>query len=144
MDLDKDKENTKDYEVSFLIREENDLEAVSGLLGQHQAQIKFESPLKVVNLGYDIKGSPKAKFGFFHFSACAEEMEKLRSDLEAETRVLRFIIVTPPFAKEGGLSEPPVPKNEKQDSDKTVKDSSGTSSHLTNEALEKKIEEILK
>lgn len=130
----------KEYELSAISKDEAGFSAASTLIKQHQFEILFESSIKKISLAYEIEKESEAFFGYFHISGNPENIKALNHDLKTSKKVLRFLILTPPFVKSKAIpTSPTKPKNrvasksEKVSPDKT----------LTNEALEKKIEEIL-
>ena len=133
----------KNYEISFLSKTEEGLALVSKLLKQHQFEITLEGPVKKIALAYKIKKETQCFFGFFHVSGSPESLPALDHDLSINPEILRFIFITPPFAKtkepapaKRQLSRPAPAKIEPE-----IKSSSPAP--LSNEALERKIEEIL-
>src|SRR3989344_3364610 len=130
----------KDYEISFLVKEEKDAEGVAHLLGKTGGEVTLRGPVEKITLSYPIKKEMSAYFGFFHFSFPAARMAEFRKNLQTEQAVLRFLIVSPPFVKAAprGISRqrmapPPAP----------VARQPIVPAPLSNEALERKIEEIL-
>ena len=133
-------EEQKEYEIGFLLR--ND-EALAGLLSavkSHGAEITLEPSIRKIALAYDVEKESQAFFGFLHSKIMPSKISSINHDLETNLGVLRFLILTEPFTK--GRAPSPrktsfaaptlkVPILEK------------SSLPLSNEALEKKIEEIL-
>ena len=138
-----DSGDKKEYEIAFLTKDETGAENVGSFLKQHEAEIIRESAAKKINLAYKIKKEPSAYFGCFHFAVYPEKLKTIDHDLKINPAVLRFLITTPPFIKQkpavlpktrgriapvrspaDSFPKPPLP--------------------LSNEALEKKIEEILR
>src|SRR3989344_152926 len=89
----------KEYEISFLGEEESGKDGVLGLVRRGGGEILLGGPLENIALAYDIEKHASAHFGFFHFRLAAEKLPALQHDLGTESAVLRFLIVTPPFAK---------------------------------------------
>ncbi|MBI2033914.1 MAG: 30S ribosomal protein S6 [Candidatus Liptonbacteria bacterium] len=131
-----DEVELKDYELSFLLGQEKDVEDVLKLLKHEDAEIIFEGTLKKIPLAYKIKKQSEAYFGYLHFRISKERVKSLEKNLLTTSTILRFLIVTPPFvrpkpeprARQGAVVTPPAQ----------------VSVPLSNEALERKIEEILK
>lgn len=132
---------TKEYEISFLGQDEAGKDAVLNLLRREGGEVVLEGPVEKIALAYDIEKHSSAYFGYFHFRLSPDRLPALQNDLGTENAVLRFLIVTPPFAKTKprSLGRP-----------KTVSSSGSApakpapeSLPLSNEALEKRIEEIL-
>lgn len=136
-----EKIDNKNYEISFLSKTEEGSALVSKLLKQHQFEIILEGPVKKIALAYKIKKESQAHFGFFHVSGSPESLPAITHDLGINPEILRFIFITPPFAK----SKEPTPSKPRVSRPAAVKIEPEVKpvSHLSNEALEKKIEEIL-
>lgn len=129
----------KSYELGFLLNEEN-LSPVKRLLEKHSAANLSEGSLVKVNLAYPIKKQGQAFFGYLRFELEGPVAE-LKKDLKLEPTVLRHLLIKVPSAapeevptgRPASSLKPPVRRKE-------VKTGAPL---LTNEALEKKIEEIL-
>jgi ribosomal protein S6 len=154
-------ENKKEYELAFLLRSEDAASDVVSVLKKHDAEIIKQSSLLRQKLAYPIKKETQAVFGYVTFSLDAGEAASLDRDLRFHPQVLRFLLITPPVAKT---------KNEQVAQERKTAEISqkavSTPSHdnasyetkakrpkkvekshfedLSNEALEKKLEEILK
>jgi ribosomal protein S6 len=138
MTKEKDK---KEYELSFFIKEEADLEKIKAFLTNRGFEITYISELEKRQTAYPIKKETSAYFGFCHFLAYADEVASLNKDLRIENYCLRFLIVSNPVKKtEGKQSRKPSNLAEK----KTSKIEQKPADAITNEELEKKLEEILK
>ncbi len=135
--------DTKEYEIGFLATEETGAQAVLKALNQHKAEILLEGPVEKIALAYPINRQTSAYFGYIHFRTSPSEMPGLRKDLDIQSLVLRSLIITPPFVK-------PKPRWETKARMKPTTSAAVTpelapsTAPLSNEALEKKIEEILK
>lgn len=134
----------KNYEVAFLVKSEEDREKILKNLNNFQFPIIHEGKTTKIKLAYPIKKENFAYFGYLHFSAKPEEIKNLTSCLKNESGILRFLIVAQPFIKKekdleiGKVSSRPIFKNSPLAKKKS------TAETLSNEALEKKLEEILK
>ncbi len=129
------------YELSFVTQSE-DAASVKALLAKNNAQILNERPISKIQLAYKIA---KQGYGFMsttEFLADAQSVVTLRYDLQLEKDVLRGIIIK--------LKEPK--KATEKETDERMPGKGPTapqklrnmfSGVLSNEALEKKIEEIL-
>ena len=134
----------KDYEIGFLAEDETGAGKVLQTLTAHGAEILLEGSVERVVLAYSILHRTAAHFGYFHFRIAPEGAELLKKALKAPAGIMRFLIITPPFAK-------PKPRWENRARRTTTAAPVTTQSAeapaplpLSNEALEKKIEEILK
>lgn len=134
----------RDYELSFLLRNSEGAEAVLSILNQYGAEVFNKGSLSETRLAYPIKKQSQAVFGFVHFRAFPDAVDKLMQSLKLNPSVLRTLLVTPPLLKENR----PVKQLSKSDSDSVISESSEKivvkGGVLTNEALEEKLEEILK
>lgn len=129
-------EELKTYEISFLTDDTSQADKILDILNQFNAEIILEKKPEKINLAYPIKHQNQAFFGFFDFKVCPENIVKIDKILRQNKYLLRFMIIADP-----------VIKNNKEDENKRSKFYSSKTKvppiSLTNEALEKKIEEIL-
>ena len=150
---DKDK---KEYELGLLLKHEEDLGNIVKLVSQHNAEKIGEPRAKRLALSYEINGNTEATFAYFNFFAFGDDMKNLEHDLNSRQEVIRFLLViaTPPNEHRAPMGAPgmmgpgmaprrgrparPMPSSMDGSSSK------GPAQPLSNEALEKKIEEILK
>jgi len=152
---------TRDYEITYLLEEE-DAASVRDLLSTRGGVITEERPLTKVQLSYPIAGRAQAFLGVTVFQAAPDSIAVLRSDLRLAGRVLRSLILSyvphplqetsssPSYSSSFGVggadrlvssdTSSPAPKKQETPRHGGVVTSQG----LTNEALEKTIEEILK
>lgn len=133
--------NKKEYEIAFLVKNQNGGSVMENLLRQHGAEVSLKGPLAETRLAFPIKKFSQAHFGYFHFIADAGSVEKIVHDSNLNTEILRTLIVTPPIGK--------LPSGRPARSEKSAKKSetaapAATGGMLTNEALEERLEEILK
>jgi ribosomal protein S6 len=132
-------ESQREYEIAFLVRDEGEVGGISRLLAQHDAHVAFAGPVKKIALAYPVAKETHACFGYFHARMTPGQVPTLERDLEMNKNVLRVLIMKSPFVRERtvsvsrprGVSAPQRPLEVR------------TSLPLSNEALEKKIEEIL-
>lgn len=137
-----DSGDKKKYEIAFLTKDETGAEGVGPFLKQHEAEIIRESALRKISLAYKIKKEQSAYFGCLHFAVDPERLKTIDRDLKSNPVVLRFLIITPPFVKQKPASLPKTrPRTAPTRS--MIDSSSRPPLPLSNEALEKKIEEIL-
>lgn len=145
---DKDK---KEYELALLIKSEENLAGVLTLVGQHNAEGVSEPRAKRLQLSYEIKGVNEAVFVYFTFKMFGDDIKALEHDLNTHTDVLRFMVIASPAPAERTATSAMPPREERRPrtpSYSTAPSSSeaprpAPSKPLSNEALEKKIEEIL-
>lgn len=138
----------KDYEISFLVKNPDGVRSIELALKQIEGEVIYQSPVAETRLAYPIKKERLGYFGFWHFRALPENAEKLQNILKLEPSVLRILIVTPPIKKMERMRRPVAVSGESRPAveSKPVEESlaSRPSGALTNEALEAKLEEILK
>lgn len=130
----------KSYEISFIAAAEEDVKRLAEALKSVGAEITFESPLLKIFLAYPIEKKEEAYFGYFHFGFEPKEIVRLEKQFRVQPVVLRFLIITPPFVKakerrqysprkKAAYTPPAVERKQ--------------ASHLSNEALEKQLKEIM-
>ena len=154
-------EEEKKYEVGFLIKSEPDKEGLIKILRDNQFSIinAGQSQTSRIKLAYSIKKENFAYFGYLHFSGDPANISKLSDQIKTDSKVLRFFIIPQSIIKEG---EGRIPEeisstrtkhfSERQKVQGTPFQSPTPQSPkkparveaLSNEALEKKLEEILK
>lgn len=130
----------KQYEISFLLRSEEDAAVLVKKLSDLGAEISSEGPIERINLAYPIKRETAAYFGYVNFNAKPEVVKGINDSLGLEPKVMRFLIITPPIAKM-------VPRRTDfhHEAEQVVVDSAKPKvESLSNAELEKKLEEILK
>lgn len=136
-----EKADPRNFEISYLVKDESSAGDVLKLLKQHDFAVDFESPVKKIALAYKIKKEVSAYFGFAHFTGNPTEIKSLDHNLTSNQQILRFLIITPPFSTTKPVSQKPRPI--KSVRPKTETEEKPITAPLSNEALEKKIEEIL-
>lgn len=132
-----DEVELKDYEISFLLGQEKDVEDVLKLLKSEEAEIIFEGTLKKISLAYKIKKQSEAYFGYLHFRMPKDKVKLLEKDLLTASTILRSLIITPPFVR-----PKPEPRARQQRTAPAAPPAQ-VGMPLSNEAIERKIEEIL-
>jgi len=140
------KENKK-YEIGFLAKEEGFKEKLIKLLTDSGAEIFDNGGLSRIRLAYPIKKENSAFFGFIYFTSQPEMIQKIDSNLRLNSEVLRHIIIAEPIIQQPIQIAPSKMKRtvfaEKAEIKPEVKKVK-PQPILSNEALEKKLEEILK
>ena len=131
-----DREIKRDYELAFLLNTEDAFGVVLKILKEHGITPVYQSQVNQIKLAYPIKKHESAFFGFLYFEAAPEVIEGIKSGLSLNAQVVRFLIVTP-FIK---LPSPQMRPTQKSPDAKP----SEMAATLSNEALEQKLEEILK
>ncbi len=146
-----EEKDKKEYELGILLNREEDMPGVLALLAERHADITSEARSKRLGLAYEIKGHTEAVFASLMFKAYGDEVKALESDLTPRPEVIRFLVVkTPkPSTHSVGTGIPSAAPAEKYPRTASragtpSSESRPAASHpLSNEALEKKIEEIL-
>lgn len=128
----------KEYEISFLLKDEGALSGVDSILSAEKAEVTHRGPVKEIRLEYPIKKAETAHFGFYHFRALPEAVARMNDALILKEGVLRFLIVTPPLA-----TAQFAPRSEIRREPAMPSQPPASSGALSNEALEEKLEEIL-
>jgi ribosomal protein S6 len=126
----------KSYEIAFLVKNPEDEKVLGDLIGQYKGNVLQKSALKETRLSYPIKKHASAYFGYIQFELAPMEMEKLSQSLKLNPAILRYLAVASPAVR--SVEKRPVEEK------KSVKPAAAVGSVLTNEALEEKLEEILK
>ena len=141
--MNQDKEK-KEYEIAFLAKMP-EVSSVTDLLNKYGAEIFYQSPVSEVRLAYSIKKQRQAYFGFCQFRAEPEAVEKVQQALRLNSSILRFLAVSSPIKKSEKLQRPAAEiKYSRRKLEPSAVESAPIGGILTNEALEEKLEEILK
>ena len=127
-----------EYEIGFMVKNAEALADLENVLSGEQAEVITKSQPREVRLAYPIEKHTNAFFGFSVFRVLPEAVSRIKKALHLKENILRFIVVKPVAKKvskaapkeekpvEGPVAEVQLPRV------------------LTNEALEEKLEEILK
>lgn len=147
----------KEYEISYVLATEDAASEIEKEFAALGCQVVQKGPLAAVKLAYPVKKHASGFFGYTRFSAMPEDIKKLHDALALKPGVLRFLIVTPPVKQMAREARQPRERDAQQKPASSVaaKETSSTAvsaqpatSHaseaLSNELLEKKLEEILK
>ena len=127
----------REYELSFLLKAENGREALEKAILDNGGKITYREPLKEVRLAYPIQKHETAYFGFGYFQADPIKTQEIRHEVSLRPEVIRFLIITPPVSRKSKESriQKPVAVTPAIESKTPA---------ISNEALEQKLEEILK
>jgi ribosomal protein S6 len=149
-----EEKDKKEYELALLLKSEDNLAGVLALVGQHNGEGVSEPRAKRLQLAYEIKKHTEGVFVYFTFKAFGDDIKALEHDLNSRAEVLRFMVIASPAPAERP-SASLMPQREERRPRSTSSHSSSSSAPspeilkpapsrpLSNEALEKKIEEIL-
>ena len=141
----------KTYELALLLKTEDDLAGVLTLVRQHNGEVLSEPRAKKLALAYTIKGVDEAVFAYCTFRASGEDVKELEHDLITRQGVVRSMIIIAIPVSERPISAAPFPLQKRgRPSSSPVRSAApgaevkpSAPRPLSNEALEKKIEEIL-
>lgn len=162
-------EQQKKYEISFLLRADPDYEGVIKILSKYEASIVGKSEITRIRLSYPIKKESFGYWGRAVFESAPQATKEIDRELKTAPGVLRFMITNSPSTKSAPQERERIkptstplgdrsraelkeklfreakkptgyPRSE-EDKSKAGKSSFG--GELSNEALEKKLEEIL-
>ncbi len=143
MDKNQEKEaDKKSYELSFLIQKEETANDILRLLGQHGIEVVSQPTIKKISLAYKISRVETANFGFAALFALPADIKSLEGDLKSNADILRFMIVNMP--KREPVSEHGIPPRRPLIRKSIRPAPPREQKTVSNEVLEKKIEEILK
>lgn len=128
------------YEIAFYTKEENSA-PVKAAVAAHHGEVVGEKPFEKVRFEFKIEKESFAFMGTLRVTLAPEEVAPLSRALSLSPEVFRFLLTKYAPPKEGREEErkplvgrrPSLPRLSPQEP-----------SVLTNEAIEKKIEEILK
>jgi ribosomal protein S6 len=141
---DKDK---KEYELALLLKSEEDLAKIVALVGTHNGEGVTEPRAKRLQLAYEIKKHTEAVFAYFTFKMFGDDAKALEHDLATRADVLRSMMIASPAPAERTAMSPLPPREERRPRSSAPSSSDAPKPAaprpLSNEALEKKIEEIL-
>lgn len=127
----------KEYEISFILKNDDQAPILKALKDKNFVILK-EMPLTKVKLSYPIKKENQAYFGYVNFKGQPGLIADLSAGLKMLPEALRFLVITQPIVKKTGESGF---SSRRRFIKKEVISAPAV---LSNEALEKKIEEILK
>lgn len=138
-----EEKDKKEYELAVLVKNEADVATVLTLINQHHGESTSEPRAKHLNFAYEVKKQNEGVFARFTFKAYGDDIKNLEGDLRTRQDVLRFLVIASPAPAE----QIPSPMADRRPS-KPVRPVSSPETRpaprpLSNEALEKKIEEIL-
>lgn len=138
-------EERKNYEIAFLVKSEEDQEGIRKILRNFQLPVIDGDRISKIKLAYPIKKENFAYSGYLHFSGSPQDIGNLTESLKNEPKILRFSVITQPIVKkdERRVVERASSRQTQEAAPQLPKKTPRTEV-LSNEALEKKLEEILK
>lgn len=123
------------YEISFLIKSEEDLQGVLALLKAHGATVTDEGQVRKLTLAYPIKRVTEGYFGYLKATLSADEVKKLENAARTDKSVLRLLIQT--------VKAPKAPKvSAKKAAARRERVEKKAPTTASNEDLEKEIERL--
>ncbi len=128
-----DENQRKSYEISYLLNPNIGSDLMSTLLKEMGLEVTSDGGVTEIRLAYPIKKETRANFGYLHFGAEPEVINKLRDSLQLNPNVLRFLIVTPPFVKA---------QSRREEGNYRVKPAEEARPEVSNSSLEERLEEI--
>jgi ribosomal protein S6 len=145
-------EETRLYEIGFLVREEAARSDVFKALAARNATVDHEGKCTHITLATPIEREKSAYFCFVHFSALPEVIVEIDKELKLNSKVLRFLLISLPPADQREPS-PMRPSRRREDQPTKIeprvtpeplaKKKVAPVAELSNEELEKKLKEIL-
>ncbi len=141
-------EERKYYELAYLINAPEKVEEIKSLLNKLKVEIFNEGEVKKLNLAYPIKKQNQAYFGYLNFLTEPDKILEIDKQLKYLDFVLRFLIVKMnKYYLKSLLKDKEEIKNKEEQADiKNIVEEKSLeveSEILSNEVLEKKLEEIL-
>lgn len=138
----------KEYEISFVLSGEDGATEIERELSAIGAEVTFKSPAASTRLAYPLKKHETAYFGYTHFMALPAGIKVLKEALAHNPKVLRSLILTPavkPVAREPRPAHADAAvARDREKKPVSAAEPKPVEKLITNEALEKKLEEILK
>jgi len=146
--MEKEQSDKKQYEISFLLKEEALAATVRKFIKDLGGEVELEGPVAKIALAYQIKKEEHAYFGYFHFLLSPEEIMHLEHEMKTTPGILRHLVITPPFKKSAARPRAEIGARTAVRAPMSAAprpaEPARASETLTNEDLEKRIEEILK
>lgn len=148
--------NTKDpkeYEIAFLAKSEEDIPEAKKVILAHSGEVTQEGQVRLTTLAYTILGANQAYFGFIRAKIAPAEAKAMEQEFKTHPSFLRVLVLKLTTVAKHGSDRPrfgnrptaavatlaaPVTMHS------VPEKHSVSTGPLSNEALEKKIEEILK
>ncbi|MBI2278908.1 MAG: 30S ribosomal protein S6 [Candidatus Brennerbacteria bacterium] len=128
----------REYEIAFYSREEN-AAPVKTAVGAHRGELVEEKPFEKVRFEFKIAKESFAFMGTLRVALPPEEIESLSRALSLAAGILRFLITVPPRLENEEQQKNPM-ESRRPAPPRIIPPVSAV---LTNEEIEKKIEEIL-
>ena len=145
-----EEKDKKEYELGVLVKTEDDLAPVVALVREHNGEMSTEPRAKKLTLAYEINKNKEAVFAYWNFKALTADAKELEKSLNTKAEVIRSLMIASPAAM-SPMEHERMPLGTGADYRRTrvmrpgapTPDAKPSSPRpLSNEALEKKIEEI--
>lgn len=139
--------STKKYEIGYLSSSETGSDELKKVLATYGAEVVEEGAVNRIKLAYPIKKEQFAFFSYIHFNVATNAIVKIKEDLKFVSSILRVLIIAEPVSavlenktrEYASRERREIPKAEEE----RPKVKSAPTAELSNEELEKKLEEIL-
>lgn len=138
-----EQDDKKEYELSFLLKNEESINALQGVLSRFKCEVTSQSEIKRTVLAYPIKKETSALFGYVYFMALPSVIQEFTHELRLEPGILRFLIINEPLKRTFASMEEEGGSYHNTERSKSTVSEERPSHTVTNEDLEKKLEEIL-
>lgn len=134
-----EEKDKKEYELGFWVKDESGLEKVKNLMADFGLEPTYTGELKRMQFAYPIKKEISGIFTYYHFKTDIDNLRAFEKELKVSGDCLRFLISNNPMKKteEREYRRPSMEKKAEKIEQKPTET-------VTNEELEKKLEEILK
>lgn len=134
----------KEYELNAMLVDEAVASEVEALIKKNGGEMIKPASVASVRLAYPLKKHESAFFSTFIFSAYPNVVKIIKDELALNVKVLRSLILTPPVKVIPREPRPDKVQGIKKDGAAEVISIPKPEGVVSNEALEKKLEEILK
>jgi len=131
-----EEKDRKEYEVAFIAKSEEGAHTLRKILEGHDGEVTEGASLKPAALAYKIQGERNVLFGYCRVRIAREKVAEISKELLTVADLLRFAITLPSHTK-------PRVKLVISEEKKARPAPAVPGTPLSNEALEKKLEEIL-
>ena len=126
------------YELAYVLKDADAEASLMKILEGHGVTFAEKQTPRETKLAYPIRNRQSGLFGYCQFRVLGSAIASISKALELSDGVLRFLIVTPPPKVASRPQERVLPRPQEP-----AKPAAPRETVLTNEALEKKLEEIL-
>lgn len=146
MEIEEQKDK-KEYEIGFLASDETGASAIASLVARFGGEVTSAGAVERIMLAYPIARNTHAHFGYLHCALVPTAVPELKDELLRTASVIRSLIITPPFVRQAPRQMPPermrsAPRAYAPEAPAAAEQRAPIGP-LSNEALEKRIEEIM-